>query len=233
MICPSASDFAALARSSPWLWSTLRFTVNLPSDRWNPRGLRAWLRRPDRLRVETTNGTLVRIVRESREQGYVIRPDGVRYTQTVTWPTDHGAPQPQRRADGLVTARPGDSFPDVSFDDPMYENYFWVAMLGPGRTSGRRQPGCGHRRAPSRYRRRGCLRRYPRRAPGVGGDPAADPSLRAALFLLFVAAFRRSRQGRGGSGCRRQGHPGRVSPRPTESGSRSPPGPPRPGIAPA
>jgi hypothetical protein len=59
---PSADTFVALARSSPWRWSTLRFTVRWPGDRTAP--LRAWLRRPDVLRVETEDGELRQIVRE-------------------------------------------------------------------------------------------------------------------------------------------------------------------------
>jgi hypothetical protein len=55
MAAPSADDFAALARSSPWRWTTLRFTARWPSDPWRSQELRAWLRRPDRLRVETVD----------------------------------------------------------------------------------------------------------------------------------------------------------------------------------
>lgn len=52
---PSADDVAALARSSPWRWTTLRFTVVWPRDPWRTTPVRAWLRRPDRLRVETVD----------------------------------------------------------------------------------------------------------------------------------------------------------------------------------
>jgi hypothetical protein len=57
--------FAALARSSPWRWSTLRFSVRrgLEPDLVDP--VRAWLRRPDGLRVETVDGRLMQIVRET------------------------------------------------------------------------------------------------------------------------------------------------------------------------
>lgn len=37
--------------------------------------------------------------------------------------------EPTRRADGLVESRPGG--PGVDYDDPMWENYRWVAMLDP------------------------------------------------------------------------------------------------------
>jgi hypothetical protein len=65
----SAADFAALARSSPERWSTLRFTARWTGDDWRAEELRAWLRRPDRLRVETVDGVLVQVVHESPDPG--------------------------------------------------------------------------------------------------------------------------------------------------------------------
>jgi hypothetical protein len=108
---PSVEDFRALARSSPWRWSTLRFTVSwaLDPDRTQP--LRAWLRRPDRLRVETAGGALVQVVHEPPR---AAAP---------------GAAAPDLRPDGLVARRPSSTW--GSLDDPMYQSYFWVAMLDP------------------------------------------------------------------------------------------------------
>jgi hypothetical protein len=87
---PCPESFAALARSSPARWSTVRFT-----ERRRLRGLvrdvRAWVRRPDLLRVETLDGTLLQVVRQP----------------------------PQRRPDGQAV------------DAPMFQDYFWVAMLDP------------------------------------------------------------------------------------------------------
>src|SRR5664279_5102594 len=37
----SAADFAALARSSPWRWTALRFTARWPGDAWRAQELRA------------------------------------------------------------------------------------------------------------------------------------------------------------------------------------------------
>jgi hypothetical protein len=107
---PSADAFAALARSSPWRWSTLRFTVE-----WAPAGrgrgaVQAWLRRPDRLRVETVDGGLLRVVRDPRPAT---------------------PPAPVLRTDGLVAERRGDPGSFEIFDSPFYENYFWTAMLDP------------------------------------------------------------------------------------------------------
>jgi hypothetical protein len=86
---PSAESFRALARSSPELWSTLRFTERRRMYD-GVRELRAWLRRPDLLRVETPDGALLQVVRERNR-----RPDG------------------------------------LALDAPMYQDYFWVAMLAP------------------------------------------------------------------------------------------------------
>jgi hypothetical protein len=124
---PSADAFAALARSSPWRWTTLRFTVRWPADPWKAGAVRAWLRRPDALRVETVDGALLQTGREPRRRIAVLAPDGGR-TVEVARPGDAAAPEPRRRADGLVASRPEDG---ISFDDPMYQDYHWVAMLDP------------------------------------------------------------------------------------------------------
>jgi hypothetical protein len=106
---PSAEDFRALARSSPWRWSTLRFTVRWSLDPHRTQPLRAWLRRPDRLRVETDGGALLQVVREPSRDGATVAPE--------------------RRPDGLVARRPSPW--QLLLDDPMYQSYFWVAMLDP------------------------------------------------------------------------------------------------------
>jgi hypothetical protein len=121
---PSADTFAALARSSPWRWSTLRFTVRRGRDSRRAVPLRAWLRRPDVLRVETVDGELLQIVRERPAHVGVLTPDGG-YTATLPWPDT--TEQPVRRPDGLVAERPG----GFSYDAPMFEDYRWVAMLDP------------------------------------------------------------------------------------------------------
>lgn len=121
MPTPSPESFAALARSSPWLWSTLRFTGRgLPDARSAP--VRAWLRRPDLLRVETLGGTLLQVVREAGPVTTVLSTDG----SPAAAPPE--AVPPVFRDDGLVDLRPGDRW---SYDAPMYQNYRWVAMLDP------------------------------------------------------------------------------------------------------
>jgi len=117
---PDADAFRALARSSPWRWSTLRFTL-----RGHAQGpVRAWLRRPDVVRVETLDGTLLQVVREPPQQVAVLGPSGGSAVANP-WPAD--APPPVLRPDGLVAERPA----DVSYDAPMYQSYSWVAVLDP------------------------------------------------------------------------------------------------------
>lgn len=86
------------------------------------------MRRPGELLVRTPDG------REHRESGLPYTsvrlsasddPDRVSPPGPVL---PHEA-TPEMRPDGLVAVRP-DSFA-VSYDDPMYGNYSWVAMLDP------------------------------------------------------------------------------------------------------
>ena len=137
MTALSPEDFCALARSSPWRWSTLRFTGRRPGQTWQVDEVRAWVRRPDRLRVETLDGELLQVVRDERQRvGVLGRPTG--RTVDLPWVTDDDAPAPELRSDGLVARRPTSSA--VSIDDPMYQDYFWVAMLDPVELADGRDP---------------------------------------------------------------------------------------------
>lgn len=122
MPTPTADTFIALARSSPWRWSSLRFTVRRGRDERRATPVRAWLRRPDLLRVEELDGSLRQIVREP--------PSSV-----TAFTTD----RPVFRADGLVAQRPWGS----SYDAPMLEDYRWVAMLDPVELADGRDPDDG------------------------------------------------------------------------------------------
>ena len=124
MLVPTADSFSALARSSPWRWSTLRFTVRRGVEGNRPDPVRAWLRRPDQLRVETLDGALLQIVREPPLQIGVLTSDGG-FPRGLPWPVE--AEPPVLRPDGLVDVRPA----MISADAPMYEDYRWVAMLDP------------------------------------------------------------------------------------------------------
>jgi hypothetical protein len=115
-------SFRALARSSPWRWRTLHATFI------DERGVvEAWVRRPGEMLVR----------RDGEPDQY---ESGVPYATSVRTAGRGPVPvQPQRhlphevapslRPDGLVAERPAD--PWIDYDDPMYRNYQWVAMLDP------------------------------------------------------------------------------------------------------
>lgn len=119
-VIPSADDFAALARSSPWLWTTLHFT-----HRSGPAEVEAWLRRPGELLVVDAAG------REHRESG--VPHSGVFVSTDPGFeppaPVPPQSVEPVRRPDGLVAERPTSW--EVEYDDPMWGDYRWVAMLDP------------------------------------------------------------------------------------------------------
>jgi hypothetical protein len=126
VLSPSADSFAALARSSPWRWSTLRFAVSWPVDPWRSGAVRAWLRRPDSLRVESSDGAVLRAERTPPPTIGILGPHGGS-TRSAVWASQTGPPA--LRPDGLVAERPDD--PLLTYDDPMHESYHWVAMLHP------------------------------------------------------------------------------------------------------
>ena len=136
---PTADDFRALARSSPWLFTTLHLRHG---------DVEAWLDRP-------AGRVTVR-----RADGLVEVAEGVPYSTTaLTFPvtsggaggtatsrdagdaddkgddvSDPAGPAASvdgvvRRADGLVIARPHDWH--YHHGDPMWGNYVWSAMLDP------------------------------------------------------------------------------------------------------
>jgi hypothetical protein len=122
---PSADSFRALARSSPWRWTTLNFTHR---DRTYGE-VQAWVRRPLELLVR----------RPGQPVEYV---SGLPYAYSTLRSTEDGAEaaepprhllphefRPSLRHDGLVAERPPRI--EVDYDDPMWGNYSWVAMLDP------------------------------------------------------------------------------------------------------
>lgn len=119
---PDADSFRALARSSPWRWRTLLFRSR--SSSWDE--VEAYVERPGRLAVRDASGR-------------VRHEEGVPYTRTTfalgdARPRERRTRVPQEvapplRPDGLVADRPWDW--DVDYDDPIWRNYTWVAMLDP------------------------------------------------------------------------------------------------------
>lgn len=123
---PTPERFQALARSSPWRWSTLRYTAsNRPGHGRFPRSARVWVRRPNLLRAEELGGRLVMVRREEPRTVATVRSDGGRTMHLRA----AEAAVPLLDEDGLVRARP--SRWEVDHDDPMFQNYYDVAMLDP------------------------------------------------------------------------------------------------------
>lgn len=106
-VTPSADDFLALARSSPWRWTSLHLVRGEAEAR---------VRRPEGLRVRVGSRT-------ERHDGW---PYGSSADEEPVWPTDV---PPELRPDGLVARRPDD--PRIRWGDAMYQDYTWVAMLDP------------------------------------------------------------------------------------------------------
>jgi hypothetical protein len=119
--------FRALARSSPWRWSSLRFVRTRRHGRERrDADVRAWLRRPDGLRVEDLDGHLLQIEMGSAPRTVgLLTPEGGRELP-LRRPSSVA---PVFGADGLVRKRP--SAWDLDYDDPMFQDYAWVAMLDP------------------------------------------------------------------------------------------------------
>ncbi|NDL58474.1 hypothetical protein [Phytoactinopolyspora mesophila] len=138
--------FRALARSSPWLWTSVRFSRTTIRQGERSR-VQAWIRRPGMMRAEPDDAPAVVINGADESSGgrgtsmtMPARPGFLgkilgrgRASElnqpTFRTPQDPLAPQPVWRADGLVAQRPGDL--TVVYDDPMYQDYQWVAMLDP------------------------------------------------------------------------------------------------------
>ena len=125
---PTADTFQALARSSPWRWTTLHFTHR------DARGsVEAWVRRPGNLLVRTPEGDEHRVsglpYTRSTLTVRVPGPDGeIEGLPESERPRPHEV-RPRLRPDGLVGERPSDW--TVDYDDPMWQSYAWVAMLDP------------------------------------------------------------------------------------------------------
>jgi hypothetical protein len=121
---PTVDSFRALARSSPWRWTTLHFT-----HRDSTFGeVEAWVRRPLELLVRQAGSP------DQYVSGLPYTYSSLRVTGggSAPEPPPHRVPHevtPTLRPDGLVAERP-DS-PEIDYDDPMWGNYSWVAMLDP------------------------------------------------------------------------------------------------------
>lgn len=117
-------SFAALCRSSPWLWDTLRFSLHWvpgPQDR-AAQPVRAWLRRPSDLRVETLHGARLYTstsLERSRDDFYVAGTPR-------SWLLHPALVTPVYDDDALVTRRP-----EAAYGDPVFGGGRWQAILDP------------------------------------------------------------------------------------------------------
>lgn len=119
-----ANQFAALCRSSPWRWDTLQFTLHWTERDNQPAALpvRAWIRRPSDLRVETLQGKLLYTassLERSRDDFYVM-------ATPKSWLLPPALVTPLYDDDGLVRRRP-----EAAYGDPMFGGGRWQAVLDP------------------------------------------------------------------------------------------------------
>lgn len=127
LVAPTEDRWRALARSSPWLWRTARFTVAFEGT-GDAEQVRAWLDRRHALRVEPDRGDPVVQLLERRTVGW-FSYDGAGRTSrgTRAEPFPWEIPVEVER-DGMVSARP----PECAVaEELMWRDYRWVAMLDP------------------------------------------------------------------------------------------------------
>lgn len=146
-------SFRALARSSPWLWQTACFVASWTGPHTGP-PVRAWIERPERMRVERLDGTLLQATEADMAPsaggltasfGWAPAPVTMLSSdpEVAAWAGEPGLAPPAARAaaaavpppaeprwrpDRLVAERRDHGF---ACDAPMYQNYHWVAMLDP------------------------------------------------------------------------------------------------------
>ena len=125
---PTEDAFRALARSSPWRWRTLHFTYRQGED-----DLEAWVRRPGQLLVHDRGRPPYRVDERGRIGGshrallrFSTGGSEVEPEPEFRWPHEV---TPVLRPDGLVEVRPSDF--RIEYGDPMYQSYYWVAVLDP------------------------------------------------------------------------------------------------------
>lgn len=115
VLIPTEASFRALARSSPWRWTSLHFTRRTPGAT-----VEAWVTRPDGVRVVDADGHPVEV------KGPGQPTDGM---ATADWVP----PSARFRTDGLVEERLGVYRWEIGrlSDGLIWNDYLWVAMLDP------------------------------------------------------------------------------------------------------
>lgn len=123
---PTVERFRALARSSPWRWSTLRYVQKRDQSGREDSPRRVFIRRPKLARVEQLDGTLLRVHREPSRTVTPLSRRGD--APSIVLPTASDV-EVDLDEDGLVRWRPGPFELDAAV--PMVGNYYDVAMLDP------------------------------------------------------------------------------------------------------
>lgn len=118
-----ASLFRSLCRSSPWRWETVRFSVFWTSEDGESDPLRAWVRRPAALRVETLGGVLL--------HSSTGNENGAHSGTHKSWLVAPQLVTPVYNEAGYVHRRPKAAYGDPAFGDPR-----WSAMLDPVELAG-------------------------------------------------------------------------------------------------
>lgn len=119
------AEFAALCRSSPWRWDTVRFTLRWFGPETAP--VRCWIRRPDDLRVAALDGTALYTATDltrSRDDFYVSARPG-------SWLVRPALVSPVYTRSGLVERRP-----EAAYGDPIFGGGRWQAVLDPVEIAG-------------------------------------------------------------------------------------------------
>jgi hypothetical protein len=132
-----AAAFRDLCRSSPWKWQSLRFeyvdrpltgTAGATPSAASPGDLvRAWLRRPGALRLETVDGLVLGSttgINDSRGGFYVS-------STRKTWLLPPHLVTPVYDDDGLVRRRP-----EAAYGEPSFGNGRFAAVLDPVELAG-------------------------------------------------------------------------------------------------
>lgn len=139
-------QFRALCRSSPWRWETIRFEIvgritsaeraagptapgasPEPAASARPVPVRAWFRRPNALRVESVDGTLLQIttnLNESRDEFYIS-------SSRKSWLLQPRLVSPVYDDDQLVARRP-----EADYSMPIFGSPRWAAVLDPVELAG-------------------------------------------------------------------------------------------------
>jgi hypothetical protein len=129
---PAPSDpdeFAALCRSSPWRWDTVRFVLSWPDtgEGKTPEPVRAWVRRPSDLRVEALDRSPLYTAttrQRSRDDFYVA-------STSASWLLEPALVAPVYTDSGLVERRP-----EAAYGEPVFGGGRWQAILDPVELAG-------------------------------------------------------------------------------------------------